>query len=156
MTTEYQVSEKEIENSSKVLRLLSQISDISYEQQENRPDIFIVNEPDSSLQCIVDVEEDTVISFMEITSFENEFPSDLAIDLLKFNNKAVHGAFTIEKNKLYFKSNLEIENLDLNELEASLRSVFFNVHEALPTISEAFSSPEEEITETEQLETTEA
>lgn len=134
-----QVSEKEIKNAEKVLLLLSQIDGISYEQQEDRPDIFVVNEEDTQLSLIVDVEEDTVVAFIEVTPFSYHLPEGLGERLLGLNNGAVHGAFTINNQKLYFKSNLQIENLDLNELEASIRSVFYTVNESLPVIHKYFS-----------------
>ncbi len=137
------VTKREQENSVKVLNLLSQIDGISYEQQEHRPDIFLVSESDTELTVVVDVEEDVVVSFIEVTDLvEGKLPEGLPVKLLEMNHYAVHGAYTIHDNKLYFKSNLAIENLDLNELEDSLRSVFYTVHTSLETISEYFNQGE--------------
>jgi len=140
MTTEIKApSDLEIKNSIKVLSLLSKIDGISYEQQPDHPDIFVVHEAETEQKVVVDVEEDTIVTFCEITDYPGELPEGLAEKLLELNHGAVHGAFTTSNNKLYFKSNLQIENLDLNELEASLRSVILVVYRSLPIISEYFS-----------------
>jgi hypothetical protein len=132
-------TEKELQNSIKVLELLSKIDGIAYEQQETRPDIFVISEPDTNLTAIVDVEEDVVVTFIEITSLSDGFPSGLAEKLLEINHGAAAGAYTVSNDKLFFKSNLAIENLDLNELEDSIRSVFYTVHTSIETISTYFS-----------------
>ena len=129
----------EIKNADKILLLLSKIDGISYEQQPERQDIFVVHEEDSDLKLIIDVEEDTVVSFMEITSYEGNLPEGLAEKLLEMNHGAVHGAFTTKNGKLYFKSNLQIEHIDLNEIEASIRSCFLTVYNNIETINEYFS-----------------
>ena len=133
----YQVSEKELENSVKVLDLLNQIPSISFVQQEDRPDLFVVSESESGLDAIVDVEDDTVITFIHIEDLPAEGPSkELAVALLQANDSAVHGGFAITStNKLVFKSCLEIANLDLNELEASIMSVLLNTFKMLETLS---------------------
>jgi len=132
-------SELELQNSVKVLELLSKIDGIAYEQQEKRPDIFIISEPDTDLTAIVDVEEDVVVTFIEITDLPNGVPAGLAEKLLEVNHTAIAGAYTLSNGKLYFKSNLAIENLDLNELEDSIRSVFYTVHNSISTISTYFT-----------------
>ena len=133
------VTEKELVNSAKVADLLSQIDGIGFVQQEQRPDLFTVSEEDTGLDAIIDVEDDIVIAFIDVTKLpEGGIPSALAIDLLKANDRAVHGAFTVTENgHLLFKSNLEVENLDLNELDAALRSIFISVYANLNTISTA-------------------
>lgn len=134
----------EIQNSVKVLDLLSQIDGIGYEQNETREDIFLVSEPDTGLDCIIDVEEDVVVTFIEITELPNgEIPEGLASKLLEINNTAIYGAYTISNGKLYFKSNLAVENLDLNELEGSIRSVFYTVHTSIGVIASYFKQGEE-------------
>lgn len=123
----YEVSEKEIANAEKVAELLSQIGWLAATQQTdiNRPDLFIVSEAETGLDVVVDVEDDTVISMIEIETYPNGLPNGLAEQLLRANNGAVHGAFVLTPdNKVVFKSTLEVENLDLNELEASVKSVF--------------------------------
>lgn len=51
--------------------------------------------------------------------------ANMFISLLKKNRDMVHGAFVLDEtgSKVIFRDTLQIENLDLNELEASLNSL---------------------------------
>lgn len=51
--------------------------------------------------------------------------------LLEANNKAVHGSFGIGDDKIILKDVLEFENLDANELEASLSMMFITANQTL-------------------------
>lgn len=119
---------KEIENGKKVLNILSEIEDIAYEQK--REDIFIVTEPETGLDIIVDAEETTICLIMEIADLPEDTASTeftvLMYNLLVANDKSVHGAFCIDKNtrKILLKENLEAENLDANELESAMAMMF--------------------------------
>lgn len=132
-------SDLEIKNSIRVMDLLRKIKEVSFEQQENHPDIFVVNEDDTGLDLIVDVEEDTVVSYIEVAEFIDNIPEGLAQRLLEINHSAVQGAFTITKGKLFFKSNLQLENLDQNELEASLHCCFLTVDNNIEEITNYLS-----------------
>lgn len=135
-------TEVEIENSKRVMGLLYSIDGISFQQSDTREDIFIVSESDTDLQCIIDVEEDVVVTLMEVAELPNGMPEGLAEKLLEINNTAVYGAFTLAQGKLYFKSNLAIENLDMNELEGSITSVFYTVHTSIDVIASYFNKGE--------------
>ena len=138
-----QPTELEIQNSAKVLDLLCQIDGIGYEQHTERQDIFLISEPDTGLDAIIDVEEYVVVTFIEITELpEGGISGELAAKLLEINNGAIYGAFTVNSNKLYFKSNLAVENLDLNELEGAIRSVFYTVHTSIGMIATYFKQGE--------------
>lgn len=135
----YEVTEKELVNAEKVSDLLTKIQGIAFTQQNqiNRPDLFVVLNEESGLDILVDVEDDTVISMTEIESYPLGLPEGLAETLLRANNSSVHGAFVLTPdNKVVFKSTLEIENLDLNELEASVNSVFLQSYLILDKLSE--------------------
>lgn len=129
------VSQKEIENTEKVLGLLAQIPGIGYTQNvEDRPDIITVSisDEDGDIDLVIDVEDTTVITMAALEVYPEGISGELAIKLLQANNSAVHGAFVLTpRNELVFKSNLEVENLDLNELEASIRSVAGNSYAML-------------------------
>ena len=119
-------SEIEVLNASKVLEMLNNIEGVSFEQV--REDIFTVTEYDSDmgLTAVVDVEEETVVCMVEICELREceGDRTELLSMLLKANNDAVHGAFAITPdNKIIIKDVLEIQNLDQNELEASLGNI---------------------------------
>lgn len=112
----------EIENGNKVLEILNELNipcDIK------REDIFVVTEEETGLSIVVDAEESTICLIMDVCELDlAHFTPNLLTTLLLANNKSAHGAFCIDNNKLLIKDNLEAENLDPNELAASLTSIF--------------------------------
>lgn len=130
------VTQIEIENSLKVISMLSEIEEIEVEQEGD--DLFKITEPDSSLVLYIDVEETTIVFLMDICSIE-KISEELGTYLLTVNNdSAVHGAFGFnpELKKIIFKNTLEIENLDLNELQSCIISMFFTVFNSISGINE--------------------
>jgi hypothetical protein len=127
-------SQKEIENAAKVLGFLCDIEDISYSKL--REDIFEVQGLEGT-SCVVDVEESLVC----ISATICEIPEDESIQyvtfkaLLELNHTAIHGKFTSDGAKIYFKENLEFENLDKNELEAALAWVLIMVKQGAEKLS---------------------
>jgi hypothetical protein len=115
--------------------MLSEIEGVQYENA--REDIFVITDPDTDLKLVVDVEEETVCLLMDVMK-KSEVPvdADFLEFLLKQNNKAVHGAFCLDDRNLLIKENLEFENLDLNELETAIKSIFVLANDSLPTILE--------------------
>lgn len=55
----------------------------------------------------------------------NQPNTDVFKSLLQKNRDIIHGAFVIDEtgNRVIFRDTLQLENLDLNELEASLNSL---------------------------------
>lgn len=131
------ISTKEQVNSAKVFDLLIQIKDVSFKRVEGREDLFIVNEPETDLDILVDVEDDTVVLGVDIGNVytDGKLSAELAEYLLKQNNTAVHGAFAISNEHLYLKYVLQAENIDLNELEAAIQSMFYTLDTSIETIS---------------------
>jgi hypothetical protein len=127
-------SQKEIENAGKVIDFLCDIEDVSFKKL--REDIFEVNGLEET-SCIVDVEESLVC----ISATICEVPEDESIQyvmfktLIELNHTAVHGKFTSDGKKIYFKENLEFENLDKNELEAALAWVLIMVKQGTEKLS---------------------
>jgi len=118
-----------VKNAEKVLSMLEQIDGISYDRV--REDVFSVTEYESGndLTMTVDAEESVVCLIMDIMDVpENaEYRCDVLEDLLKINDTAVHGKFCVSGSKVLFKDNLEVENLDQNELEASMAHMFLTI-----------------------------
>jgi len=125
----------EIENSLKVLEMLSEIEEIDPKQIKD--DLFEITEPESGLILGIDVEETTIVFFMDIGEVE-KISQKLGELLLIINNKeATHGAFGYDPNKkrIIFKNTLEIENLDLNELKSSIISMIVTVYHSMSRIN---------------------
>jgi len=126
-------SQKEIENAKIILEMLGKIEGITV--QQIRDDVFLVSEPETELEMVVDVEETTVCFMIEVATLPliNE---KLLRRLLEINNTAVHGAFCLDKNIVLLKENLEIENIDLNEVESAIEMMFLTVAKSMDEISD--------------------
>jgi len=134
------VSQIEIDNAQKVLEYLSTMEDISF--KNIREDIFEVS--CDGYNCLIDVEETIVCLAMDVmdipmTDVEDHKETQKKLYLygilLRLNNEAIHGKFCISNDKIFMKDNLEFENLDKNELEASLGSIFYTVRKSIEKIS---------------------
>lgn len=94
--------------------------------QENlAEELFVVENPDGGIaNLIVDCEDPILI--IEGLLFEiNGVKDDIYKSLLMKNREIVHGAFTLDETgtKVLFRDTLQLENLDQNELEATLNSL---------------------------------
>src|SRR4030042_4222117 len=130
-----QASELEIMNAKKVLEYLSNMNGISYKIV--RDDIFSVMNIENGAECIIDVEESIVCVYTEVCDVPDNatIKAELNDYLMGLNNAAVHGKFTKNTNKIFFRDNLEFENLDQNELDASLKWAFGMVSASIEKIA---------------------
>lgn len=96
---------------------------IVYESQEDSL-LIIENEDMGIKEMVVGCADPLLI--MEQYIFEIKHKSmEVYEKLLKKNRDIIHGAFTLDETgtKVIFRDTLQIENLDLNELEASFNSL---------------------------------
>ncbi len=93
---------------------------------ENEADELIVveNEDDGITQLVIDCEPPIVI-LEQLIGEVPAAPRDLFKRLLQMNNTLVHGAFVLDETgeRIFFRDTLQLENLDLNELEGSIRAL---------------------------------
>ncbi len=88
-------------------------------------ELFVIEkEEDGISNVIIDCEDSIVIIeglLFEISAGSEEIFKSLLIK----NRELVHGAFALDETgkKVVYRDSLELENLDLNELEASLNSL---------------------------------
>lgn len=137
------VSAAEMQNAQKIDGLLSKINDITYER--TRPDIFVVTEHEtgSGFAVIVDVEETSVCLLMEIMeNSENTENLGFYKKLAEINGASAHAKIGLVDNKIIIRDTLEIENLDVNELEASMADIFLTVVKNIEELL-ALATPEE-------------
>ncbi len=96
---------------------------ISFENSED--EVFIINKEDAGISdLVIGVAEPILI--MEQTIFEvPDGKKDVYKRLLQLNGQVVHGAFVLDEdsNRVVFRDTLQLENLDLNEIEASINSI---------------------------------
>ncbi len=93
---------------------------------ENEAEVLVVvDDEDSGIkQLVIDCESPLVILEQLIAEVPAE-PGVLFKRLLQMNNTLVHGAFVLDETaeRIFFRDTLQLANLDLNELEGSIRAL---------------------------------
>ena len=88
-------------------------------------DLVVVDDEDNGIkQLVIDCEPPIVILEQLIGEVPAE-PGDLFTRLLQMNNTLVHGAFALDETgrRIFYRDTLQLANLDLNELEGSIRAL---------------------------------
>jgi hypothetical protein len=97
--------------------------EITAENQEEG--LFVVQNTDMGIvNMILDCED--LVLIMEQHLFNLQNPSvEVLKELLQMNRSIVHGALVLDETggRVIFRDTLELRNLDLNELEASISSL---------------------------------
>jgi hypothetical protein len=97
--------------------------DISHSNEEDN--VLVVNDPSSGLNnLVIGVAEPLVI--FEQFIFECKTENALIFkSLLQKNRDIIHGAFVLDEegDKVIFRDTLQVENLDINEIEATINSL---------------------------------
>ena len=93
---------------------------------ENEADeLLVVDDEDSGIkQLVIDCEPPIVVLEQLIAEVPAE-PGNLFVRLLQMNNTLVHGAFVLDETaeRIFYRDTLQLSNLDLNELEGSVRAL---------------------------------
>ena len=93
---------------------------------ENASDgiLMISNESDGIKNLILGIAPPILIMEQHIFNIKNR-NEEVFKKLLQKNRDIIHGAFVLDETgqKVIFRETLQVENLDLNELEASLNSL---------------------------------
>ncbi len=93
---------------------------ISSEDSEN--ELVVINDESKGIKdLIIDCEAPILIFEQLIFELKQDDPQILK-KLLQWNREVVHGAFVLDDSgtRVLFRDTLQLENLDLNELEASI------------------------------------
>jgi len=94
-------------------------------QEDTTEELFVVENPEGGIaNLIVDCEDPILIIEGLLFEISDENP-DIYKSLLIKNREIIHGAFTLDESgkKVIFRDTLQLENLDQNELEATLTSL---------------------------------
>lgn len=113
-----------IENFLKVKEYLTELS-LPIAQENEADHYFVINDDDNGIQNMAIYVEDPIV-VIEQFLFEIKKPTtELLIDILKKNRDMIHGAMVLDGTgkKVLFRDTLQSENLDLNELEASIHAL---------------------------------
>jgi hypothetical protein len=93
---------------------------------ENEADeLVVVDDEDSGIkQLVIDCEPPIVVLEQLIAPVPAD-PGQLFVRLLQMNNTLVHGAFVLDETaeRIFYRDTLQLANLDLNELEGSVRAL---------------------------------
>ncbi len=83
------------------------------------------------------VDPPLVLIRVHIGDAGSDTPSEVFRKLLQLNAKAlVHSSFGLEDNRIVLCSALELENLDFNELEATLDEIDLALAQHVPVLAE--------------------
>lgn len=109
------------------LKVKDFLTELSYEITHENGDegIFVVNDESAGLNNLVVGIAEPLIIFEQFL-FEISAPTtEVYQELLKKNRDIIHGAFVLDDTgkKVIFRDTLQIENLDRNEIEASINSL---------------------------------
>ncbi|MEO1254509.1 MAG: YbjN domain-containing protein [Bacteroidota bacterium] len=99
--------------------------DFTITQEDKDEGLFVVNKEDEGMMNIVLIVADPLL-IVEQFLFELKDQSISAYQKLLIKNRdIIHGAFAVDDsgNKVFFRNTHECENLDLNEIEATLNSL---------------------------------
>ena len=94
-------------------------------QEDEADGVYVVENEDEGMTNVVLIVADPLL-IVEQFLFEMKNPTEEKYRrLLAKNRDIIHGAFALDEagSKVYFRNTHECENLDLNEIEATLNSL---------------------------------
>jgi hypothetical protein len=118
------------ENLSKVKNYLTEL-DLKIVKEVASEELVVVEDPENGIQnLIIDCEPPILVLEQLIMELKGD-NCDFFKRLLQMNRSLVHGAFVLddEGKYLFFRDTLQLENLDLDELEASIQALSLGLAE---------------------------
>ncbi len=86
--------------------------------------VVITDEEQGISNLIIDCEDDILVFEQFIFKLKDVNNSQVLKKLLQINRNIVHGALVMdEEDRVIFRDTLQLENLDINEIEASINSI---------------------------------
>jgi len=109
---------------SKVKDYLLELDYVITHEDENDGVLVVDNEPNGIKNLVIGVADPLLIVEQFIFQIENG-SADLYKQLMQKSRDIIHGAFVLDEtgNRVIFRNTHELENLDLNEIEATLNSL---------------------------------
>jgi hypothetical protein len=98
---------------------------IAVTSEDAGEELVVVEDEENGIKNLVIDCEDPLLVIEQVVMKVPAAPGDLFERLLKWNREVVHGAFVLDEagEMIIFRDTLQLENLDRNELEASIRSL---------------------------------
>lgn len=99
-----------------------QLSIVSEDAPEG---ILVVEDEERGIKNLVIDYEDPVLIFEQLIMEVPGRPGDMFKRLLQMNRTLVHGAFVVDEDggRVLFRDTLQLANLDLNEVEATVEAL---------------------------------
>lgn len=99
--------------------------DLKIVKEDPEEELVVAEDPDNGIQNLVIDCEDPILILEQLIMPVPKQPGDLYKRLLQMNRNMVHGAFVLDEQGRYviFRDTLQLENLDQNELEASVQAL---------------------------------
>jgi hypothetical protein len=112
------------EDLERVKRFLSDL-DLEIINEDVQEELVVVRDVDNCISYLIIDCERPIVILEQLVMRNPDRPGDLHKRLLQMNRSLVHGAFVIddEEKYVFFRDTLQIESLDRNELEGSIRAL---------------------------------
>jgi hypothetical protein len=96
--------------------------DLKITEENEAEELVVVDDEENGIRNLVIDCEDPIVILEQYILDVPPGPGDLFQRLLQINRTLVHGAFVLDEEgkRVLFRDTLQLENLDLNELEASI------------------------------------
>ena len=109
----------------KVKDYLQELGFLPIKEDKANQIVVIEDEERGIKNLIIDCEHPILILEQFIFNLKEDAPKETLKKLLQMNRTLVHGAFAIDDagKKVLFRDTLQLENLDLNEIEASINAL---------------------------------
>ncbi len=94
-------------------------------REEPVEELVVVSDEENGIKDLMIDCEEPIIVLEQVIMEVPKSPGDLFKRLLQMNRELVHGAFVLDDNAklILFRDTLQLENLDRNELEASIQAL---------------------------------
>lgn len=93
--------------------------------EDEKEELFIVDDEENGIKNLILDCEDPILVIEQVIMTVPKNPAALFRRLLQMNRELVHGAFVLDADDQFilFRDTLQLENLDRNELEASIHAL---------------------------------
>lgn len=99
--------------------------DLRIVDENEAEELVVVEDEENGIKNLVIDCETPIVILEQLIMEVPKNTGDFFKRLLQINRTLVHGAFVLDEDckYLFFRDTLQLENLDLNELEASIRAL---------------------------------
>ncbi|MFN3386065.1 MAG: YbjN domain-containing protein [Candidatus Thermochlorobacter sp.] len=121
----------EVETRFQAIKNMILDMDLKIVKEDEQNEILVVEDEEYGIKNMVIDCEDTILVIEQVIMPVPKNPGDFYEKLLKMNRTLIHGAFVLDEEgkNVIFRDTLQIENLDPNELYASIEALSFGLAE---------------------------